>query len=227
MLPEYTVVRSKQRSRSIAMTLRADGVLEVRAPRWVSERDVERFILDRIDWVEKQKTRLAKRPPIMEHQYKDGETFYLDGEEVALAIHTGPKKVWVENNHLCVRLRTPTAESIKKAIIQFYKTLALERFQVALADLSADMGETKAMQLLITNTQGRWGSCTDRGRIIRLSAKLLMAPPLVQDYVIVHELCHLEHMDHSPRFWAKVADFCPNFKEHEKALRDHAGLWQF
>lgn len=227
MLPEYTVVRSKQRRRSIAMTLRADGVLEVRAPKWVSERDVERFILDRIDWVEKQKTRLAKRPTIIEHQYKDGETFYLDGEELTLVTQTGTKKVWVENNCLYVRLRTPTAETIEKAIIQFYKTLALERFQVALADLAADMGETKAMQLLITNAKGRWGSCTDRGRIIRISAKLLMAPPLVQDYVIVHELCHLEHMDHSPRFWAKVGHFCPNFKAHEKALKDNAGIWQF
>ena len=89
---------------------------------------------------------------------------------------------------------------VEKAVVQFYKALALERFQVALADLAAELGETKAMQLLITNAWGRWGSCTDRGRIIRLSAKLLMAPPLVQDYVIVHELCHLEHMDHSPRF---------------------------
>lgn len=227
MLPEYTVVRTKQRRRSIAMTLRSDGVLEVRAPRWVTERDVEKFIRDRMDWVEKQKARLAKRPATIEHQYEEGETFYLDGEPITLTIHTGPKKVWVENNSLHVRLRTPTAEAAEKAVIQFYKTLALERFQVALADLAADMGETKSMQLLITNAKGRWGSCTDRGRVIRLSAKLLMAPPLVQDYVIVHELCHLEHMDHSPRFWAKVASFCPNFKAHEKALRDNAGLWQF
>lgn len=208
------------------MTLRADGVLEVRAPRWVTERDVQRFILDRIDWVTKQKRHLAERPPMAERQYQSDEVFYLDGDPLRLDIHTGPRRVWVDNEGLRVRLRCPTPDAVKSAVIKFYKNLAFDRFTEALHDLAVDMGETKPLQLVVTNTRGRWGSCTDQGRVIRLSAKLLMAPPLVQDYVMVHELCHLQHMNHSAAFWAKVARFCPNYRAHEKALKHHAGLWQ-
>lgn len=68
----------------------------------------------------------------------------------------------------------------------------------------------------------RWGSCS-RDRAISLNAKLLFLPPELVDYVLIHELCHLAHMNHSKRFWALVARHCPDFRARDRRLRE---MWK-
>ncbi len=72
----------------------------------------------------------------------------------------------------------------------------------------------------IRDQKTRWGSCSSKGGL-NFNWRLILAPPAVLDYVVVHELCHLLHMDHSPAFWAEVAKLCPNYKECRKWLRDN------
>ncbi|MFA6318450.1 MAG: M48 family metallopeptidase [Elusimicrobiota bacterium] len=72
----------------------------------------------------------------------------------------------------------------------------------------------------IKNQSTRWASCSRKGNL-NFNWRLLWAPPEVLDYVVVHELCHLVEMNHSKRFWAQVAVWCPDYKRHRKWLRDH------
>lgn len=75
-------------------------------------------------------------------------------------------------------------------------------------------------KVFIKNQRTRWASCSKKGNL-NFNWRLLWAPPEVLDYVIVHELCHLVEMNHSPRFWAQVALWCPDYKKHRKWLRVH------
>lgn len=74
--------------------------------------------------------------------------------------------------------------------------------------------------ITIRDQKTRWGSCSAKGTL-SFNWRLMLAPPAVLDYVVVHELCHLTHMDHSPAFWALVESVCPDYRIHRKWLKDH------
>jgi predicted metal-dependent hydrolase len=76
----------------------------------------------------------------------------------------------------------------------------------------------------IRNQRWRWGSCSRRGHIC-LNWRLVLLPPWVRDYVIIHELMHLKRMDHSARFWKLVADACPEYQLAREYLREHSVRW--
>ena len=76
-------------------------------------------------------------------------------------------------------------------------------------------------RITIRNQKTRWGSCSSVGNL-NFNCTLVLAPPEVMDYVIIHELCHRKQMNHSPKFWAEVERFCPNHKTHRRWLKDHS-----
>ena len=75
-------------------------------------------------------------------------------------------------------------------------------------------------KITIRDQKTRWGSCSSNGTL-SFSFRLMMAPPLVLDYVVVHELCHLTHMNHSKEFWNMVESILPDYKEHRKWLKEN------
>ena len=75
-------------------------------------------------------------------------------------------------------------------------------------------------RITIRNQKTRWGSCSSKGTL-SFNWRLMLAPPAVLDYVVVHELCHLTHMDHSPAFWQAVEAVCPDYRNLRKWLKEH------
>lgn len=78
----------------------------------------------------------------------------------------------------------------------------------------------KYTSITIRDQKSRWGSCSSRGTL-SFNYRLIFAPPAVLDYVVIHELCHLTHMDHSKNFWNKVADIMPDYRLQRQWLKDH------
>ncbi|MDZ4284315.1 MAG: M48 family metallopeptidase [Patescibacteria group bacterium] len=72
-------------------------------------------------------------------------------------------------------------------------------------------------RVAIKNQRSCWGSCSER-RNLNFNYRVLFLPPLIADYIIVHELCHLAELNHSPRFWSLVAQICPQYKNRRKEL---------
>ncbi|MBQ6635283.1 MAG: M48 family metallopeptidase [Lachnospiraceae bacterium] len=73
-------------------------------------------------------------------------------------------------------------------------------------------------RITVRNQRTRWGSCSSKGNL-NFNCLLMLAPPDILDYVVVHELCHRKEMNHSPKFWAEVAKVIPDYKERQKWLR--------
>ncbi|RMC33001.1 M48 family peptidase [Paracoccus alkanivorans] len=130
----------------------------------------------------------------------------------------------IEGNSLLIPGNRPAAPVIQA----FLRHLALQRLHSACDGFAADLGrEYRAITL--RDTRSRWGSCTSDGRLM-FSWRLAMAPPGVLTYVAAHEVAHLAHMDHSPRFWAQVEALMPGHKPYRDWLRRHGNellAWQF
>ncbi|WP_347139304.1 SprT family zinc-dependent metalloprotease [Paracoccus sp. SSK6] len=115
------------------------------------------------------------------------------------------------------------------AVVQaFLKHMAMQQLRAACDRHAAALGRPYRA-IVLRDTRSRWGSCTSDGRLM-FSWRLAMAPPVVLDYVAAHEVAHLRHMDHSPRFWAAVAALMPDYARHRDWLKRHGSdlmAWQF
>lgn len=224
-LPSYTLKRAKRKS--IALVILPCGGLEVRAPRWVTKRAVESFIEERAAWITKHQSKIATRPKATGRTWQTGDELHINGEPLTLKVYEGKQvSVTSDGESLHVYTRSPRPENVRKLVMSWYKEQAQAILQPRLQHWAAMMDE-KEPSLSLTNPKSRWGSCQGKKRHICLALRLLTAPKDVQDYVIVHELSHLKHMDHSPKFWQRVAAFCPDYKNIENQMRHHQQLWQF
>jgi len=110
-------------------------------------------------------------------------------------------------------------EEIRKKIGQFYRRMARETILERLEYFKTRLG-VKYAQVRIKEQKTRWGSCSGKGNL-NFNWKLVMAPSDIIDYVVVHELCHLIHMNHSRNFWNLVERELPDYRARKRWLRDH------
>lgn len=116
--------------------------------------------------------------------------------------------------------RLADAESRRLAAMEKrYREAARERFESRVAYYHRVTGGNYT-SITVRDQRSRWGSCSSRGTL-SFNFRLIFAPPAVLDYVVVHELCHLTHMNHSADFWNMVASVMPEYREYRKWLRDH------
>lgn len=100
-----------------------------------------------------------------------------------------------------------------------YKNAARSQFEKRVAFYHQITGGNYT-SITVRDQKTRWGSCSSRGTL-SFNYRLIFAPPAVLDYVVVHELCHLTHMNHSKAFWNMVATVMPDYRVYKKWLRDH------
>ena len=135
--------------------------------------------------------------------------------------HVGPTaeaagggSVWVENQEIRV---AGEIEFLPRRVADFLRGEARRRMSALVAEKAA-AGELRPSRVTVKDTHSRWGSCAS-SRALAFSWRLVMAPPFVQDYVAAHEVAHLRHMNHGPRFWALVQALTPYTKDGVAWLR--------
>jgi predicted metal-dependent hydrolase len=137
------------------------------------------------------------------------------GERLALLPQPGRSRVHRRHDTLLV----PSGRGRLPALERFYRRAARVEIGARL-DRACEISGNAYTSLTIRNQRTRWASCSQAG-VMSFNWRLLLAPEPVLDYVVWHEVCHLEIMDHSPRFWALVSRFCPDHREHRRWLRRH------
>jgi len=212
----YRLIRSERAS--IGLHFDMDGELIVRAPNHVSTAEIERVIEQKQSWIAAAQARLymqKKLHPV--HEFKPGEVFYLLGQKLILK-YASALKIEAKSGTLHV----PEKKPVQPIIENWYKTQArcyLSKRLDALSKATAIPFRT----FRLSGARSCWGSCGPKNSI-NLTWRLIMAEPSAIDYVIVHELCHILHRDHSRAFWEKVLRFCPDAHKQRAWLRDHQGI---
>ena len=109
--------------------------------------------------------------------------------------------------------------TVRAALEAWYRRQAQTAFRARLEQLIKPYGFVYG-RVSVKGQKSRWGSCSRQGNL-NFNWRLLLAPPAVLDYVVIHELCHLKEMNHSARFWQLVARTCPDYATHRRWLRLH------
>ena len=116
-------------------------------------------------------------------------------------------------------LLVPAGADRVPALERWYRRAARAEIEPRL-DRACALAGTSYSRLTIRGQRTRWASCSQRGAM-SFNWRLLLAPEAVLDYVIWHEVCHLEVIDHSPRFWALLGSRCADYRRHARWLRQH------
>ena len=116
-------------------------------------------------------------------------------------------------------LLVPAGAGARAAMERWYRRAARAEIAPRL-DRATDASGTRYARLTIRNQRTRWASCASGGAM-SFNWRLMLAPERVLDYVVWHEVCHLEVADHSPRFWAALEERCPGWREPAGWLREH------
>ena len=206
----YTVRRSA-RARWVRVNVHAHAGVEVVLPARAPERAAAAAIGELRPWIER---RLWEAREVRERVLARGATVPYLGEPLQLVAQPGRTRVHRDGARLLVPAGDP-----RPALERFYRRSARAEIAPRL-ERAAALAGAHYTALSIRAQRTRWGSCSAGGRL-SFNWRLLLAPERVLEYVIWHEVCHLEVLDHSPRFWSLLERHWPGYREDRVWLRHH------
>lgn len=208
-------LRWRRSARARRVSLRVDGARQevlITLPDGVTQQTALIWLEKNRNWVHRT---LAKQPPAK--PLVDGAT--IPFEDVDLIISHVPdahRGTWRDGKTLYV---SGNAEFLPRRVTTFMQHEAKTRLPAAVHRWAEIMRVTPK-QIALRDVRSRWGSCSHEGRVM-LNWRLLMVPIAMRDYVIVHELAHLTHLNHSPAFWQVVDRYYPDRPKAENWLKIH------
>jgi predicted metal-dependent hydrolase len=204
-------VRRSERARRIRVNVDADGV-EVVLPRRAAAREAAAAVRELEPWIRRRLSELAHAQQAVAARGDAvpylGELLQVRAEPARTRVHRRGAVLWA-----------PAGADRKPALERWYRRAARAEIASRLEHACALAGLSYS-KLTIRGQRTRWASCSRSGAM-SFNWRLLLAPEAVLDYVVWHEVCHLEVMDHSPRFWALLERWCPDYREQSRWLRRH------
>lgn len=187
--------------------------MRIHAPSWTPRAEIERYVLQQHDWLRRAWGRMQAAVPV--RAAMPDEVRYLGR---ALKLDVRPSLfVAVRRCRDSLHVDAPLDADVG-ALVRAWLLARAERLLAwRLARIARRLGRAPS-RFALSDAQTQWGSCTRRGHV-RLNWRLVQAPLTLIDYVAAHELAHLIHLDHSPRFWAQVAVLCPDALARRAELR--------
>lgn len=222
---KYTVVRSKRKT--FAISVGPDKGIVVKIPLHFPAADVEKLVMEKAEWITEKYNQMEeqqKDKPV--HHFESGEVFPYRGTGFVLnlIINRDRKRIMVKKQAGTLLVVSPTSESavIKDAIEKWYRERAREVITDKVTYFQRFIGKSVG-EIRIKEQKSRWGSCSSQGNL-NFNWKIVMAPDEIIDYLVVHELCHRLHMNHSKEFWDSVGVIIPDYKKREKWLKENGNL---
>jgi len=232
---DYQLIRSDRR-RTVALQIK-NGRMIIRAPQFLSQQQIDVIIKNKSAWLQKKLDDSAQVACINETQFVAGCYIWIRGKHKTLSITFGKGSSFTElsdevlvtlSQRIKAKCTDPTHLSlqVKKLYAAWLKEQTHNYIDERLSLLSRISG-LAPKSFKVRFYKARWGSCNNRGEL-SFNYLLMMTPLWVIDYVIIHELCHLKHLNHSIKFWQLVNLHCPNYKEAKLWLKSHQSqlVWQ-
>jgi predicted metal-dependent hydrolase len=209
----------RSRRKTISLTITRDAKLVVRAPLRTSLKEIERLVRTKESWItEKKKQAQERLSNLVAFKVKPEGCLLFMGNPLKVIYCDSVSKVTRTLDGLLIPINQ--RDNARNLIEKWYKQQAKAILAQRICQISEQAG-IPFKDVRITSARRRWGSCNSINRI-QLTWRLIMAESRAIDYVIVHELCHVIHKNHSPMFWRKVEEIMPDYKMHRDWLKKHA-----
>ncbi len=208
---QYSVRRSP-RARRVRVTVDPSRGVEVVLPRRAAERQAAAAVRELRPWIERRVSELERARAAVTAR---GDMVPYLGASLRLVAQPGRRRAHRRGEVLLV----PADGERRQALERWYRRAARDEIFERL-ERACRLTGTSYSKLTIRGQRTRWASCSPSGAM-SFNWRLLLAPEAVLDYVVWHEVCHLKIMDHSPRFWALVAQWCPDYRRHASWLRHY------
>ncbi|AWB26536.1 M48 family metallopeptidase [Halococcoides cellulosivorans] len=182
--------------------------------------DPEEVLQENAVWVVEKKAKYdTYREEIPERSYEEGAMFPYLGDEREVVVERRSSSVVSEN---ALRLARHHVEetSVKRALETLYRRKARETFEERAEHFAEQIGVTHE-QIEVRNQRTKWGSCSTTGTL-GLNWRLMMAPPEIVDYIVIHELAHLREPNHTDAFWSLVGEHDPDYEAHARWLEENS-----
>jgi predicted metal-dependent hydrolase len=213
-------IRRSDRARRARINVSADGV-EVVVPRRMALRQVVPFVEEKRPWIERTLRRIREAEEAAAVRLADGGSVPYLGRSLSLDVRVEPGRVRhfvaLRGDTLEVAVGAGGVEAVRRALEAWYRRRARLEVEPRL-DAACKRAGTRYTRLSIRQQRTRWASCSSTGAM-SFNWRLLLAPAEILDYVVEHEVAHLEVLDHSPRFWRLLGSRSPAYREHERWLR--------
>jgi len=218
MIRPKQIIRSKRKT--IALVVNNQAELIVRAPFIVSDEVINKLVESKQTWIKnKQDIIKINTEKHIDKLYKDGECLLFFGNDYILDF-VKTDCVKLDKKRLLVPAQYEG--KAKEIVLDWYKEQAYKEFKSRL-DFYANKIGAIYNEFNLSDAHARWGSCSTK-QSINLNWRLIMCPQFVIDYVVIHELSHIQFKNHSKEFWSRVNTIMPNYKEAETWLNDNIGL---
>lgn len=221
------VVKRSFRRKSVGLTVRDSQSVEVVAPKNLDDARIEEIVRRKAKWI------LEKWAYFREIEDFPGNREFVSGEKLSYLGRQYPLKV--KENGLQApavsfkqgfQVAIPEGQSekarrksVEKAVLAWYRRQAKKRI-LERVERFAKLSGLRPSGVKIKSQKTRWGSCSSKGNV-NINWRIMLAPLRVVDYVVVHELCHLKHPNHSKKFWRELEKIMPDYQSRRDWLRRH------
>lgn len=216
MRPEFIKI-VKSRRRTVSLEINQEGVLTVRAPYGLDRTTIDDILKRHQLWIRKKRQEVQRRQELSRpKKFEDGEKFLWLGKEYPLRIvaRVRPSLVFTGERF---ELAASSILSAGQLFEAWFKEQARFYLSSRLKEIARKKG-FKYRKFRLSSARTRWGSCSAKGTI-SLVWRLMMAPPEIIDYLIIHELAHTKEKNHSRAFWRLVEELLPDYRERRRWLR--------
>lgn len=222
---EITYDLTKKKVKNLNMRVKPDGTVLVSAPNRVPLKDLDRFVIEKADFIHRARENFRQNPKRSPRTqvYQDGGTVYYLGQPLTLSVVSGKDVVPVRRGD-CLEVVTASPEDeavIRSLVAIFYREACEDLFRDLMRGYQArltDLGIPQAT-LKIRDMKTRWGTCHTVKAVITLNSKLIYTPYSAVSYVVLHEFCHFIHPNHSKAFYDLVAQYMPDWKAQREELK--------
>ena len=209
------VISRKNNIRRLSLKVcRITGKISINAPKFLSESEIYKFYYLNRNWIQNQINQCLD-PKIV----KEGLILPVEGNLYEIVVKKSCSKIkFLENNQICIPKNISNiGKELQTFLLEYCKSV-----MIPIILKKSNLIQKKIKKISFKDAKSRWGSCSSTGSIM-LNWRLIMVPPSVYKYVIIHELAHLVHMNHGPLFWKLVQELSPNYSNDKEWLKKNGG----
>jgi predicted metal-dependent hydrolase len=220
---EITVTRKRIKNLHLRI-IPPDGDVTISAPYLMSQRSIERFVISKLDWINRNRSRIISLTPSVSPEYVTGEKHLLFGEEFELEVFEGcsKKDVSREDGRIIMRLNGHMDTMKRELMLEKWYARQLEPVLIHYIKRFEPVMGVKVNEIKIRKMKTRWGTCNPAVARLRFNLELARKPLHIVEYIVLHEMVHLLEKGHNERFYGFMDRWMPGWKNYRKELRSRS-----